>query len=482
MTLSNVIASDFQGLEVESEIIDLFQLIISEGDDGTPETSVYFINTTDKVPSGSVYFKDFYSPFTERAYSALPIILEGIEFNSAGALPQPTLTMANVTSFMSDSISTATDGRINKNIDLIGSKIVHRQTLYKHLNSGTLNVSGPIELPKRLYKLARIGEETNIYIKFELTALYDVEGVSIPRRAAYGKYCSWQYRGYYGSNYPHAKDNTGTLIAPESGASPKPKRGACTWRPAFTQFHHPTGTAAITTGNASSGYDAFRREFRPYYTVKNEPLIPEYYVVSGSSQYNTAGTTHFGQTYDSSQTYTMSSYVKVGSSFYRSKINNNVGNTPATGGPSDSYWQIAYTYAYFSNITATTVIQKNDKVEHNYTIWMCTKEYTKGTGATDSPEHAPSIGSIYWTLIEACGKTLASCKLRFQAEIASPGQTYTIDDSGLDGLGRAVAGTGSNVTNFSFVSGKPGASATSSSLNENIALPFGGWPSTTTFN
>ena len=103
-------------------------------------------------------------------------------------------------------------------------------------------------------------------------------------------------------------------------------------------------------------------------------------------------------TWASGTTYSKNQFVTRNSKEYQSTSDSNVGNDPAT----DSLnWRLVRLWNTYSASTAYSV---DDLVKYDNHIWKC---ITAGTGKT------PVIGSLYWTRIDYCSKTLAGCKARF---------------------------------------------------------------------
>ena len=88
--MTNLIASDTQGQEITSGLVELFELTTSEG--------TFYFHPGLKEDFTSIQFRDRESPNTARTYIAIPMILDGVEISSAGAPNRPSLTIANVTS------------------------------------------------------------------------------------------------------------------------------------------------------------------------------------------------------------------------------------------------------------------------------------------------------------------------------------------------------------------------------------------------
>lgn len=84
------------------------------------------------------------------------------------------------------------DVNFERNEDLIGTKIVYRQTFASKLNkSGTSET----EFPPQVYYVDRIASENNIFVVFELASPLDLEKAKVPARNIIGQYCAWRYQG-----------------------------------------------------------------------------------------------------------------------------------------------------------------------------------------------------------------------------------------------------------------------------------------------
>lgn len=163
-------------------------------------------------------------------YVALPMDIQGVEWNSDGAASRPTLTVANLIAFSrtlsSDETSLGAELEslnIIKNEDILGSRLVFRRTLGKYLANSALDTpTSPIEFPVQTFVLDRVESENNMIVSFELASPFDVEGVKVPNRVVVGKYCPWKYKG--------VRDGLG---------------GGCTWNPS-TRFYDVNGNSVAT--------------------------------------------------------------------------------------------------------------------------------------------------------------------------------------------------------------------------------------------
>ncbi len=109
------------------------------------------------------------------------MILDGLEVSADGAINRPNFTVANIGSNFGDTLGTGVTPR-----DLVGKRLTRYQTLQKYLVGEGANGSSGIYLNKVVYVIDRIAQETNISITFEVSAVYDLEGITIPRRVTIG--------------------------------------------------------------------------------------------------------------------------------------------------------------------------------------------------------------------------------------------------------------------------------------------------------
>jgi lambda family phage minor tail protein L len=128
-----------------------------------------------------------------RTYEPLPIVSTGYDKTTAGQIPQPSLTVANVLGTFTEVINTLDD--------LVGGKITRRRTLAKYLD-GEPQANPSQEFPIDIFYIERKTEETITTITWQLASVLDVEGARIPRRVITQNFCQWRYRssecGYVG--------------------------------------------------------------------------------------------------------------------------------------------------------------------------------------------------------------------------------------------------------------------------------------------
>ncbi len=360
---------------IGEEYVMLFDLILDSTTN--PETAVHFypgFNEADtgfdsepRDYQGEVVFKDYRDPNTLQTYFPLPCELDGFEVQSDGAQNRPTFSIANVLDHFSDSL----DGFTNEKV--LGKKLRVRSTLRRNLQApvgeDTADGQPAQEFPVQTYIIDRIEQENELVITFELSSPFDLTGVKIPGRIAYGQYCSWTYQG---RNFT-------------------PPQGACNW--ALNSQH-------------SSG-DTF------YFNIKDEPIIKKT-VALGFPEYSAV------------TTYNKGDYVKVtgadstkphnGTKWYRLLSATATGVTPGTTGvwlPVRVWteWRTGETYirdeVEFLNNPYVRYSPTNSETDK--TVWLLAQPHISTT------QFAPKIDSPYWSKGDLCGKTIASCKARYQA-------------------------------------------------------------------
>ena len=177
-------------------IIELFELQLETAIHGSNETHRFFSGVNQKTTTGQIVFGG-------NTYIALPVEADGFEFKGDGTLPRPTLRIANTNSFVSAvllSVNETTPGN-----DLTGAKLTRIRTLSRFLDAanfdndtnpyGTPDPTSTGEMPREVYYVDRKVSENRDLVEFELASVFDLEGVTAPRRLALDNICQWTYRG-----------------------------------------------------------------------------------------------------------------------------------------------------------------------------------------------------------------------------------------------------------------------------------------------
>lgn len=390
-----------------TDIIDKIQVLEVVDDSGNPDSLVYlyeiildssntlyFFKGLNDGSFDSVTFNTKDSPYTQKTYQAIPLEITGVEINADGAMNRPTFSVANILkSNPLDANIASLFGSLTalnlSNEDLIGKKLTVRRTFVSNLNQSA--GVAPIELPSYIFIIDRISSENATAVEFELASPFDVEGVKIPNRSVIGKYCNWEYQG-------------------------NSIRSGCSW---------PINNTLILGSSSTSVSCIF------YFSSDDEPLV----LLSAITGLSPAS-------WSSLTTYSQDTVVTYGSRYWRSNYNNNLNSAPSL---TNINWQVIRTYTTYSAGTSYIVDSNGDRrnnpyVIYNSKIWRLVQN---ATGQT------PEEGSAFWTRADLCGKTLKSCKLRFQATQRS----------------------GSSGT----------STIPSAKLNTAKTLPFGGFPGSSKF-
>ena len=240
-----------------------------------------------------------------KEYTALPLILDGIDFQSDGALARPTVTIANVTNVFQNALD-------DKNFsfeELVGKRLTRRRTFANYIVGGA-DAATPYELPEATYIIERIAARNNTAVTFELTSPFDVNNVQLPGRVVIGKYCPWIYQG--------EANNLG---------------GGCSW----------LKTNEIAYKDKSHSV---------YVNIDDKRMYSDTVMDAADSNYA------------ANVTYNKSDIVKYNNKFYQSLQGSNLNNTPTDN--LGTWWEevIRFT-AYASGTTYNT----GDHVIYDNMIW-----------------------------------------------------------------------------------------------------------------
>lgn len=442
--MTNLIATDSQKLEIDSPLVDLFELELPVSVNGS--SRLYFHPGVDsnydnievaisKSGTGES------ATFTYQEYTPLPMNIDGLELNAQGASARPTLTMANVTSILGDAL-----GHLKFN-DLIGQKVTRRQTLEKYLKGGSANDFPVIEFSKQTYVIDRIANENNILVSFELAISYDLENVTLPRRIIVGKYCSWLYQGETLKNHGGCRwPLDGKISQIESGSSTLRDHhfyfnvndepivteayitslGTITWSSSTSYTTGVTATAAVngaTTNTTALALDGNQGTIDVGMVVTGTGISGTVTVTTVTDQNNLVLSSAQSLANDVILNFMPNSYVLHEGQNYLALFENTNKDPKTTSG----FWKKVHTYTEHN--TTNTNYSVGDIVRFSLTInskavntvWRCLRAHNSNTANTD-----PALISPFWVREDACSKTLQGCKCRFQATAA----TSTVNNSG----------------------------------------------------
>lgn len=142
-------------------------------------------------------------------YTRFPVEAGGFARSGQGAMPRPTMKIANINGLA---------GALVRELrDLCGAKVTRRRTFVKYLDAvnfpGNVNPQADpnVGFPNEVWLVDRKTAENGIYVEFELSAAFDVQGVKLPRRQCIQNVCTWMYRsaecGYTGGPVSDKNDN-----------------------------------------------------------------------------------------------------------------------------------------------------------------------------------------------------------------------------------------------------------------------------------
>ena len=126
-----------------------------------------------------------------RTYTPIPIAAGGFELSGSNNLPQPRLQISNI------------DGQMTLyNFDfedLIGFSLTRIRTYAKYLKSidgvDTGSFDRDAHWTPDTWWFNRKVNESKLGVTYELTSVFDLEGLAIPKRRMYSNFCPFDYRG-----------------------------------------------------------------------------------------------------------------------------------------------------------------------------------------------------------------------------------------------------------------------------------------------
>jgi lambda family phage minor tail protein L len=123
--------------------------------------------------------------FNSISYNPLDVEVSGFEMNGAGALPQPTIRIANREGFVQTMLATFGD--------IIGAKFTRVRTFGRFLDNGSEPDPGAYFGPD-IFIVEQKTAENAIFVEFTLSASIDQEGKMLPGRQVIRETCLWRYR------------------------------------------------------------------------------------------------------------------------------------------------------------------------------------------------------------------------------------------------------------------------------------------------
>lgn len=192
----------------------LISLFIIDGEATTAGTTFGRINMVSPEQTGGETVEYVNEDGTVVTYNPSPVAFGGVEITGSNKLPTPKIMFANVDGALTD-LSRDFD-------DLVGFKVIRIRTYGKYLKKvGSTSISSydsNAHFTPDTWYFQRKMEENNLGVTYELASIFDVEGLTIPKRRMYANFCPFAYRGpdcnYSGGNVPY-RDGNGTQVSPD---------------------------------------------------------------------------------------------------------------------------------------------------------------------------------------------------------------------------------------------------------------------------
>ena len=184
-----------------SAIIELFELQLDSTLHGSSDVYRFHAGSNADVTGNIVW--------NGNAYTRMPVVADGFEMRSTGALPQPTITIANLDGNMTTVLALVNQTTAGN--DLTGATVKRIRTLKRYLD-GESSADPNAKFPDEIWRISRKAVETRDIVTFELSSAFDLVGQKIPKRQIVANTCQWIYRsaecGYSGSNYFDVNGNS----------------------------------------------------------------------------------------------------------------------------------------------------------------------------------------------------------------------------------------------------------------------------------
>lgn len=210
------IASELMSL-APSALITLFEInisdlgfnigVLSQTDVAFNQNTIFRFHNSINLTNSSIFWQG-------NEYIAAPISANGFEMSLKGAPVTPNLSIT--TSDIGITQLTVLKQRIDELGDIIGAKLTRIRTFARFLDASNFYNQIPPqnffpdpnqELPRDIYYIDRLALENKNFIQYDLSSLYEVEGITLPGRIISESSCPFVYRGE-GCLYEYANRKT----------------------------------------------------------------------------------------------------------------------------------------------------------------------------------------------------------------------------------------------------------------------------------
>lgn len=134
--------------------------------------------------------------FGDQKYQPIDIEFEGLEVSGQGALPTPTIRLANMDGIAQSAINTWGD--------LLGCEIRRIRT-FKNFLDGQPDADSTAFIGPDVFLIERKVTENPVFIEWELSAAIDQEGKELPGRQVIRDTCLWRYRAWNGVGFDYTR-------------------------------------------------------------------------------------------------------------------------------------------------------------------------------------------------------------------------------------------------------------------------------------
>mgnify|MGYP003133758049 FL=1 len=148
-------------------IIELFTINLSTAIGGSGDPSIHFCNWEET--NGT------FVTFAGEEYVPIPYQSSGFAISNEGVLPNPQLTISNV--------ALVPTALANQYQDLLGTQVIRTRVLAKHLDNGS-DPDANAKWPDETWFVQRKVTENKLFVTWELSTPFDLDGVTIPKRRA----------------------------------------------------------------------------------------------------------------------------------------------------------------------------------------------------------------------------------------------------------------------------------------------------------
>jgi len=424
-TLSVGTALTFEGLDTSGAEVSVSKTVSGSN----PATNTVILNSASDLKVGMIITgagitDTDYSPivYDGNTYYALPLEMTDLKISTSGVQNRPTITIGNVES------------------------IIRKSSVFQNANDGGNDGLADFNLDSLIGKRITKRQTLEKYLSIDPAIVSTKATVEFPKRTYIIDMIKARTAEVVVFELANPFDLEGITL---------PNRQVvgkyCPWIYQGLSFDTPSGGCSWAANSLINiDDDGTDRKYYPFFTDLDEPIIWKYLIHNSSSPTTIlSGKTHSGSTGTS---YASDALVALsdgsgGFTYWRSETDSNT-TVPAI---TNSLWQQVKLYEpWVSGLTYSAndyviypVTNATTKADTSFDILSTTTIYR---ATLENSTETPSNKSYYWKRGDVCGKLLNSCKLRYQFKTEG----------------------GSNSADHNTVPG--------TALDTKQALPFGGFP------